>query len=192
MDVLKTMRAVTRSPDLWHQYHPHTGEPVGHRLESTAGIPNWMQMGKLTGHPLTISLVLLAIHVNAGQEGKAAHTMIDQLSAVVKAIQDIEAKFRARGKPRATEETLSEEQRAATAAASAVVEAQPSMSLSQVSALLGPRLKAVKQQRPSVPNVLALYPQSKLWKAATLDRRKVPLHQEHDGEARARDCRLPC
>lgn len=41
------------------------------------------------------------------------------------------------------------------------------MSIPRVSALLVPRLKAVKQQRPFVPNLLALYPQSKFWKAAT-------------------------
>lgn len=77
MDGLKTLRALTRSPDLWFQYHPQTGVARRPFARNDCRSAYLDAMGKLTGHPLTVSLMLLAIHVNAIEDSKAAHKIID-------------------------------------------------------------------------------------------------------------------
>lgn len=115
-----------------------------------------MQMAKASGHPLTESIIMAMIHVNALEDRKVAYDVIDQLSKIIEAINDIHQQFLARGRGE-LDLRLSPEQRKAAAAAASFVEASPQMSAAEAGAILASRVAAVRAEEPSLPKMLARY-----------------------------------
>lgn len=150
MDVLKSVRLLTASVDLYDQFNLKTGYPIGHQMESTRAAMTWMQGSKFTGHPLVISLTLVQIHVNAIEDTIAARNLIDQLSAIIRAIAPVHQEYYARRSPAAVPRLTREQCKTATAAA-ALVDEQPEMSADEIRAILKDLVDAEKEAAPLAP-----------------------------------------
>ena len=148
-----------------------------------------MQMSKGSGHPLTESLIVAMIHVNALEDRKVAYGLIDQLSVIVEAINDLHQKFLARGRGELNVH-LSPEQRKAAAAAASFVEASPQMSAADAGAILASRVASVRAEEPSLPKMMERYTPKPLRKMRARELAELG-HSEFADAAEAEGKQIP-
>lgn len=158
----------------------------------------WMQWSKFTGHPLVISLTLAQIHLNAAIENTiAARNLIDQLSAIIRAIAPVHREYCARRSPTATP-VLTEEQCKIALAAASLVNEHPERIADEICATLKHLVDTEKQAGPPPPSVkemLKPYPQTKTSRMRQMEAAarggKTPLSDAIDAEGAAIDAWSP-
>lgn len=96
--VIKTLRLFNKSVDLWDQFDPVTGKPVGHHAKYCREAATWLQSGKFSSLPIDVILPMAMTHVNAIQHRHQAHAVVDQLANVVSTFSPMYKKFRSRAR----------------------------------------------------------------------------------------------